>query len=214
MRVIIHFNFRWNRAKGATIDSNDENWYTGEPDITGFNYNIRETSPITNESFQECSSTPTYECSVSNMFSCDQTPDDTLTKTPSFTVTDAVTGTMCQDSTGDACKGAINSLFVSFDVVKATTNDATPACMAMLGPNVNDEAIKGTDYDQCGLLFDFEREDGAGVESYDYAKWIDLKCNQRSRSLMCSTLGMVVMMNSFIRYEKPKLSNVNSTDIY
>ena len=189
---------RWNRAKGVTIKSSDENWYTNEPDITGFDYNIRETSPITNESYQECSSNPSYDCSVSNSFKCEQTPDDTVTKTPSFVVTDAVTGTMCPTESG--CEGAVNDLFVSFDLVKATTNDATPACMALLGPNVNDKAIAATDYDQCGLLFDFERPEGTGAESYDYAKWIDLKCNQRSRAIMCATLGTIVITNRIIQW--------------
>ena len=191
--LIIDENFRWNRAKGDTIDSSDTNWYSGEPDITGFDYSIRETSPITNESYRECTSNPVYDCSVSESFKCTQEADTSTSKTPKFQIGDIDTSSFCDSS---CATGAINNLFVSFDLVKATTNDATPACMALLGPSVNDAALKESDYDQCSLLFDFEREEGKGVESYDYAKWIDLKCNQRSRALMCSTLGKFVMINN------------------
>ena len=104
---------------------------------------------------------------------------------------------MC--SSPPKCNGAVNSLFVSFDLVKATTTDATPACMALLGPNVNDEAIKKTSFDQCNLLFDFKRPEGAGAESYDYAKWIDLKCNQRTRALMCTMLGTLLSIEIFVK---------------
>ena len=127
------------------------------------------------------------------MFKCGQVPADSTLKTPSFAVEEVVKGTMCSDP--PKCNGAINDLFVSFDLVKATTNDATPACMALLGPNVNDEEIGKEDYDQCSLLFDFQT-DATGAETYDYAKWIDLKCNQRSRSVICSTLGMIAYFHN------------------
>ena len=124
----------------------------------------------------------------SSVFKCNRTPTGSRFRTPSFVVGDeAVTGTMCSDPP-KGCNGAINDLFVSFDLVKATTFDATPACMALLGPNVNNAAIGEPNYDQCSLLFDFQVVD-TGAETYDYAKWIDLKCNQRSRALICSTLG-------------------------
>ena len=121
------------------------------------------------------------------MFKCNQRPGPRTARHPAYVFDESVTGTMCN---GDPpmCDGAINNLFVSFDLVKATTFDATPACMALLGPNVNDVAIGKSDYDQCSLLFDFQL-DSTGAETYDYAKWIDLKCNQRSRALICSTLG-------------------------
>ena len=75
--------------------------------------------------------------------------------------------------------------------------------MALLGPNVNDAALKESDYDQCSLLFDFQ-SDETGAETYDYAKWIDLKCNQRSRALMCTTLGKASKPNRNITYFKGK----------
>ena len=88
---------------------------------------------------------------------------------------------------------------VSFDLVKATTPDATPACMALLGPKV-DQHIKDANFDQCGLLFDFQSDNGE--EKYDYAKWMDLKCSQRTRSLMCTLLGISNIDISNIKYFK------------
>ena len=126
-------------------------------------------------------------------------PDPNTARTPGYVFDEPVTGTMCSDAPN--CNGAINDLFVSFDIVKATTFDATPACMALLGPNVNTVAISQSDYDQCSLLFDFQ-SDETGAETYDYAKWIDLKCNQRSRALMCTTLGIVAKTNKNMTYCK------------
>ena len=188
--------FRWNRSKGNAILANNSYWLTNEPDITEFDYSIRETSPITKEAFRKCSSNPTVACSVSQSFSCDKQPDAINLKTPSYSIPDdAATSTMCPDSSD--CKGAVNSLFVSFDLVKATTPDATPACMALLGPKV-DQHIKDANFDQCGLLFDFQSDNGE--EKYDYAKWMDLKCSQRTRSLMCTLLGISNIDISKIKY--------------
>ena len=62
--------------------------------------------------------------------------------------------------------------------------------MAILGPDVDDTKIEeatedNPNYDECGLLFEFS----ASKETYDYAKYFDLKCNQRTRALMCSIIG-------------------------
>ena len=146
----------------------------------------------------------------SSVFKCNQKPEANTARTPSYVVGEAVIGTMCSDPQGVKCEGAINDLFVSFDLVKATTFDATPACMALLGPNVNNAEIGKSDYDQCSLLFDFQL-DATEAETYDYAKWIDLKCNQRSRALICSTLGTMVNAHLTVRllYGVKHLFNVN-----
>ena len=63
--------------------------------------------------------------------------------------------------------------------------------MAMYGPNINEEEIENSsdgNYDQCGTLFDLQPHD-TDVDEFSYAKWVDLKCNQRTRALMCSLLG-------------------------
>ena len=138
-----------------------------------------------------------YGCSVSNYFKCSQKADTSTSNTPTFQIRDIDTNSFCD--TGSCADGAINDLFVSVDLVKANTIDATPDCMAILGPNVNDAALKESNYDQCSLLFDFQSDD-TGAETYDYAKWIDLKCNQRSRAIMCTTLGIVARTNKHMKY--------------
>ena len=93
------------------------------------------------------------------------------------------------------------------DLVKANTPDATPACMALLGPKV-DEHIKDANFDQCGLLFDFQTDNGE--EKYDYAKWMDLKCSQRTRSLMCTLLGISNTDISNIEYFKSNTLHIST----
>ena len=98
-------------------------------------------------------------------------------------------GTLCPKD--EDCSGAVDTIFVNFDRVLTATTDATPACMAMYGPNIDVEEIENSSdggYDQCGLLFDL-LSDETGAETLDYAKWVDLKCNQRTRALICTMLG-------------------------
>ena len=191
---------RWNRAKGEAISKTDTFWYTDEPNVKEFDYTTRKTSPITEEAYKECTSNPSYECTVlgigqpnynNTVYSCSQ-PSGGFLRRPSFIVNaDPVTTSFCAASDASLCLGNINSLFVSFDKVKNTTFDASPACMAMYGPNVDDERIATEsatgfgEYDYCSLLFDFKSD----VETYDYAKYFDLKCNQSTRALMCSIIG-------------------------
>lgn len=68
--------------------------------------------------------------------------------------------------------------------------------MAVLGPNVDSEGIKEPIYDQCGLLFDLEL-DQTGASTYKYGDIIDIKCNQRSRALMCTMLGILLSKTMF-----------------
>ena len=82
----------------------------------------------------------------------------------------------------------MDTIFVDLDLILATTSEATPACMAMYGPNIVEEELSRPYYDQCGLLFDLQ-SDISGAETLGYAKWVDLKCNQRTRALICTMLG-------------------------
>ena len=61
--------------------------------------------------------------------------------------------------------------------------------MALLGPNVDAERIKDPSYDQCSMFFDLNL-DQTGESTYDYGKLVDMECNQRSRALMCTLLGI------------------------
>ena len=90
------------------------------------------------------------------------------------------------------CSGNVDTIFIDLDFVLTTTSEATPACMAIYGSNIDESEIENSydgKYDQCGLLFDL---------GYEYAKWVDLKCNQRTRALMCSILGSLVHIKRFI----------------
>ena len=187
--LLVLFFIRWNRAKGDTIKTSDTFWDTNQPNVKEFDYTTRSTSPITQEAYDKCSSNPAYGCSINEKFSCTQESGKEITRRPTFNIRDeADTSSFC--SSDDGCKAAVNSLFVNFDLVKATTFDASPACMAILGPDVDDTKIEAAteenpNYDECGLLFEFS----ASKETYDYAKYFDLKCNQRTRALMCSIIG-------------------------
>ena len=99
------------------------------------------------------------------------------------------TNTLCSE--GDGCRGFVDSIFVDLDRVLATTSPATPACMAIYGPDIDEKEIENSfdgGYDQCGLLYDIQTDSSFAELPFQYAKWVDLKCNQRTRALMCTIL--------------------------
>ena len=77
-------NFRWNRQKGKTISSNNEFWFTNEPNIKEFDYATRKICPVTKKAYEACSSNPTSSCSISTSFRCDQRPDPSTATNSSF----------------------------------------------------------------------------------------------------------------------------------
>ena len=102
---------------------------------------------------------------------------------------------------GKDCTGNVKTIFVDLDRILEVTSDATPACMAIYGPNIDETEVENSsdgNYDQCGLLFDLRINPLAGPQSFKYAKWVDLKCNQRTRALMCSILGRLLRFKAFI----------------
>ena len=135
---------------------------------------------MTKEGFDKCSSNPLFSCSVREEFSCRQDP-------PSFEFGEGINQPSTCDS--DCNIESSNQLFIKFDLVKRITKDAEPACMAITSPNVMYEE-NGGPYDTCSLLFDFTRS----PEEYEYAKFVDLKCNQATRALMCTTLGSFMII--------------------
>ena len=74
-QLIALFAWRWERAKGETIISDTNYWYTNEPNIKEFDYDTRNICPITRKAYEACSSDPKYDCSVSNDFKCNGKPD-------------------------------------------------------------------------------------------------------------------------------------------
>ena len=164
------------------------NWKDDEPDVIEFDYNTRLYSPITEEGVKACSSDPSFTCSTGgDSFKCNQKSGTTSFIQPRETFGDIdLASSTCNptDPTGNCNVENNNQLFVKFDLVKATTQDSKPACMAITSPDVLYQE-DGVEYDSCGLTFDFTDH----PEEYSYAKWVDLKCNQKTRALMCTTIG-------------------------
>ena len=170
-------------------------WLEDEPNVNEFDYNIREFTPLTKEGVDECSSNPAFDCYIGGTqgFKC-QTGENSAFFVPSNQIKDIDdfddVSSSCPNNDPN-CEITVpnNALFVKFDLIKATTNDADPACMAITSPNVRQ--AENEKYDKCQLTFDFNEENN--VERYLYAKWLDLKCNQRTRALMCTVVGIVVL---------------------
>ena len=90
------------------------------------------------------------------------------------------TGTQsCPASSGGAAGCRSDGIFISLDQVRATTEDASPACVAMYGPEIKSSALLGQS-NTCDLLFQDHTTDAL------LGKWSDLKCNQRTHSLICN----------------------------
>ena len=174
--------------------------YSNVRDITELDFYIRGVSPITNEAFRQCTSNPLFNCSVNNDFECNQDPGGNSPSTPTFLFDSPATNLMCP--LGSNCSGAINVHFDTFDLVKETTSDASPICRALLGPIVDSESIKEPNYDQCSLLFDLDL-DLTGASTYDYGNMVDIRCNQRSRALMCTMLGILLTSLPLFRDNTP-----------
>ena len=165
---------------------------------TGLDFYISGASPITNEAFLQCTSNPLFNCSVNDTFECNQTPGVNSLKTPTYSFDEAVTKSMCPR--GSNCSGDIHVLFDTFDLVNENTSDARPICRALLGPIVDDERTQEPNYDQCSLLFNLEL-DLTGASTYEYGDMVDMRCNQHSRALMCTMLGILVTSITFIRHD-------------
>ena len=82
----------------------------------------------------------------------------------------------CPANAPNNCQG--DGIFISLDQVRSTTEDASPACVAMYGPDIKTSAL-GT-ANTCDLLFQDHLTDTL------LGKWSDLKCNQRTHSLLCN----------------------------
>ena len=175
-------------------------WQEDEPNVNEFDYNTREFSPITKEGAEACSSNPAFDCFIQQDgtggtgFTCQTEGESSSFFVPSNTIKDIDdikdVETSCPPNSNCEITVPNNALFVKFDLIKATTNDADPACMAITSPNVLQAANEI--YDKCSLTFDFTED----VERYFYAKWLDLKCNQRTRALMCTVVGTVISLIS------------------
>ena len=89
------------------------------------------------------------------------------------------TGTQSCPGGAAGCGSERDGIFISLDQVRATTEDASPACVAMYGPEIKSSALLGQS-NTCDLLFQDHTTDAL------LGKWSDLKCNQRTHSLICN----------------------------
>ena len=181
--INMKYNHRWDRGAGETISSQTKTfWETNEPNVVEFDYSIRATSPLAKAEAAACGTNPTSACSIESAFSCVSANSDTTIVNPSnqingITLGDTAIGTDSCSQGANQCKAT--GIFLSFDLVRATTADASPACMAMYGPDITDAAKSG-ETNTCDLLFKNHDTDSL------LAKWTDLKCNQRTRSQICN----------------------------
>ena len=174
------------QRKPDVVDLDGEFLYSKAQGIKGFNIGSKRISPITTAAFEACSSNPEMGCSISTSFKCNKKPYGYKAITPTVRVDDPIASTFCGDS--DSCDGDLNGLFVHYHLVNTTSSDASPKCMVLLGPNVQDGVLDPS-YDQCSLFFDFYQYLGYNDE-YGYgASTIDMNCNQSTRALMCSLIG-------------------------
>ena len=186
--------YRWDQNKGNEVNKQSTYWQDDEPNVEEFDYDTRLYSPITKEGIEKCSSNPAFTCTIpsDDGIECDQSSTFFQPSNLIGDISDLEDAqTICKNTGG--CEVPNDALFVKFDLIKATTNDAKPACMAITSPNVFYQETDPT-YDKCRVTFDFAENNL--VERYLYAKWLDLKCNQRTRALMCTVIGIRILKQS------------------
>ena len=183
---------RWDRGLGEDISSQTYKfWNTNEPDVAEFDYSTRPISPLSETAQTACGNNPTFTCSVSSTFSCgsvNEANSDGIVN-PSNTISLDIVSKIGIDScsTGAASGCTNKGIFVSFDLIKATTEDASPACTAMFGPDIISAAQSGQDINTCSKFFQDHTTDTL------LGKWADLKCNQKTRALVCN-LGIKIIL--------------------
>ena len=149
-------------------------WLPGEPDVKEFNTDTVKLSPISNATIDKCTSNPKFTCTVTGTQCSDR-------ETVPITV-----GSPTPINAGQPIT-VTTSLFADFDLIKETTEEASPACMAILGMRLSNDVptsgVVDAEYNVCSVLFS---------EYEDYGKWFDLKCNQRTRAQICTLRGKYV----------------------
>ena len=80
------------------------------------------------------------------------------------------------------------SILADLQLIRETTSESLPSCMAMYGPDVVETLATASsigdilsETDACSPLFD--------ESATEYLQWINLNCERRTRALMCSVLG-------------------------
>ena len=165
--------FRWKSGQGGSISSSFQYWDEGQPNVQEFDYEKRRYSPISDKAYQECGENPDFDCFTVAADAAKQCSPDCVNQQKPILRPHTVTRTVPA--------GAELSLFVDFELIKSSTADASPACMAMYGPTLTTGLSDGhipKDFNLCDFAF-----------GGDYGRWVDLKCNQRTRAQFCIVNG-------------------------
>ena len=134
-----------------------------------------------------CTSTPAFDCFEYNFYG---SPSDTTNC--KNTAPDCILKGKGNKEFGSTISVTNNPLFLNYKAVLANTEEALPACMAMHGPQLKSGLLNQNfvSFNQCDQMFEtsFTQTDPSMLDPH-YLKWSDVKCNQRTRSQICTILG-------------------------
>ena len=155
-----------------------------EPDLEEFDSEIRKAFPSIEDLIKKCGENSDFDC-YESQDACKLTCPNSIIGTQA-----KENEVGCAETTVGGCSGQ-NPLFVDYKYVLSSTEDALPACMAMYGPQFLSDLIEyndgGTSFTYCSSMFQIEIS-SEDIDSH-YLKWFDLKCNQKTRSQICSLVG-------------------------
>ena len=178
-------SLRWKKGRGDQVNEHVSFlWDVKEPDLEEFDSEVRKAFPSNADLITKCTENPDFDC-YESQDACK------LTCPNSFIGTQQKEDEVgCAETTDGSCSGH-NPLFLDYKFVLSSTEDALPACMAMYGPQFLSNLINnndgGTSFTYCSSMFQIETSSG-DIDSH-YLKWFDLKCNQKTRSQICSLVG-------------------------
>ena len=188
--------YRWNRGKGAAVSkfaahasrqsSNYSYWQQGEPNTIDFDYRSRSASPLSQRAFDSCSSNPSFDCSLEQeSWTC-----GSIENCPSLKANKKGQGHCSAGNSGKCSVPTGTKLFsilADLQLIRESTSESLPSCMAMYGPDVISSLVGeiDTENDACAPLFNVS----SYQDDHGYLQWVNLNCERRTRALMCTLLG-------------------------
>ena len=202
IRYAYFTNFRWRRQKGEVVGQKYSKWHVNEPDFVDFDQKMRKFSPLSQRAFDECGSNPSFSCVVNG---------SAITLNQNMKVTDkcALNSPSGVDGKNNKCgagSGSSTTIFVNLAQIKRLTGESTPACMALIGPDldttvqtqnpacsvVSSGGVCSSEYNPGSLLFNMVENSALNL---GYRKWMDVNCATKTKSLMCEMIGINIMSN-------------------
>ena len=183
MCLLPYFPWRWNHGRGNPVNGYYTNWYNGEPDLRGFDYEKRKYTPLKSSLVSSCTSNPAFDCYEHRNTRCSNRC--LAPKVPNGAVCKG-----CGCNSKRKCKSSANPLFLDFRAVLENTDEALPACLAMYGPQIRSSLIMPQfGVEECSELFETSLTQTETTQDPYYLKWSDLKCNEKTRSQICTLQG-------------------------